>query len=92
MQTTLTDANANYTPGELAGRFVNVDQYTTKGYMGLIATNTATQIMIWGDYTGIPHSGDTYFVRDYAPIKTSPCNWTATARASMTSGRTKTIR
>ena len=73
MQTTLTDANANYTPGELAGRFVNVDQYTTKGYMGLIATNTATQIMIWGDYTGIPHSGDTYFVRDYAPIKTSPC-------------------
>ena len=46
-QTTLTDDDATFEEGELAGKFLNPD--TTQTLQTLIVDNTATEITVWGD-------------------------------------------
>jgi len=61
-RTTFTDSAAAFSPGALVGRLVNPD--TSQRRQALIVSNTATQVVVWGNhpYAG---SGDTFRFVDY---------------------------
>lgn len=69
-QTTLTDANAAYAVDELAGFLLNPD--TTQFRQTLIVSNTATQIVVWGDFTAEGVNGAIYEINDYHLQDSSP--------------------
>ncbi len=76
-QTTLTRASATWTPGALAGLYVEPD--TSQPYWFHIADNTATEIRVWGDITsgfGVA-SGDSFVIHDLRLSAFSPCIDTA---------------
>ncbi len=62
-QTTLTNAGASYTPNAFAGRLINTD--TSQLSQAYIVSNTATEIVVWGDVTAYAASGDSYKLIDY---------------------------
>lgn len=70
-QTTFTDANSAYAPGALGGMFLNPDvaQYSQT----VIVDNTATTITVWGDYSIVGTSGDSYKITDVRLGTDSPC-------------------
>lgn len=63
-QLTLTDANAAWRDGELAGKFLCPD--TTQPFQFIIVANTATTVTLW-ECVGLPAtlSGKNYRVYDY---------------------------
>ncbi|RIK62868.1 MAG: hypothetical protein DCC65_16840 [Planctomycetota bacterium] len=71
MQTTLTDASANWTAGQWAGAFLNPD--TSQGRQSLIVSNTANQVTVWGDFAGLGATGTSYKILDIHLQLTSPC-------------------
>ena len=71
-QTILTDDQANWTPGALAGLFVQPTE--TQPYWYWIADNTETDIILWGDVTSyLETSGDMYELYDLHLSTFSPC-------------------
>jgi hypothetical protein len=70
---TLTDANANYTPGELVGTIINCD--TSQRRHAVVVANTATTIEVAGyGVASYALAADTYMTKDYHVVETSPCN------------------
>ncbi|MBU0754800.1 MAG: right-handed parallel beta-helix repeat-containing protein [Planctomycetes bacterium] len=73
----LTDANASWVPGVLAGKCVNPD--TTQELQLYILTNSSNTITVWGDWTmlstGISWvaAGSSYQIYDYHLTTDSPC-------------------
>ncbi|OGP58914.1 MAG: hypothetical protein A2V67_20785, partial [Deltaproteobacteria bacterium RBG_13_61_14] len=77
-QTTLTDSAATWTPGALAGMFLNPD--IAQHRLFLVAANDATTVTVWSDVTGLAASGDSYRILDFYLSQTaagqgadSPC-------------------
>lgn len=68
-QSTLIDSAANFVPQAFVGLFL-------KPAMGVfqspIVSNTATQIVVWGDCRTLVQVGDAYEVRDYRVQPGSP--------------------
>ncbi|MCH8968199.1 MAG: right-handed parallel beta-helix repeat-containing protein [Planctomycetes bacterium] len=66
-QTKLTDANANggqgFTDDEFLGKFLNPD--TGQALETLIVSNTATELLVWGDFEAAGTSGASYQLNDY---------------------------
>ena len=62
-KTTLTNAAAGLTTNALAGVLINPD--TNQCRQALVASNTATEIVVWGNVTDYADSGDAYRVVDY---------------------------
>lgn len=62
-RTTLTNAGATYAVDAYAGRLINTDM--TQRAQCLIASNSATQMVVVGDVTGYTASGDAYLLADY---------------------------
>lgn len=66
--TTLTDAGASWTPGDMAGLVLNPNVDQAEQYdvlrLFLILDNTATTITVEGDMTEIAAAGETYSVGD----------------------------
>lgn len=70
-QATLIDGNASFTVDELAGKFLNPD--TSQARQSLIVSNTAIEIVIWGDFAAEGTTGATYQINDYHVQAGSPC-------------------
>ncbi|MBA4386348.1 MAG: hypothetical protein C0404_00095 [Verrucomicrobia bacterium] len=70
-QSTLTDTNAAWIPGELAGRFVRPTMSNALQY--LIVSNSATKLAVWGDFSTNGFNGRTYRIYDYRLKRGSPC-------------------
>lgn len=77
-QTTLTNANANggmgYAPDELVGMFLNPSTAQTR--QTLIVSNTATTIVVWGNFASLIPAGGPYppfQVTEYRLPVWSPC-------------------
>ncbi len=68
--TQLTDSQASWTPGALAGGTVNPD--TSQPLHYYIATNTVHTIFVWGD-ASVGDNGDTYSLNDWHLQTNSPC-------------------
>ena len=62
-RTTLTNANAGFTPGALKGGLVALSADGTDQF--LILSNTATTLEILGDYRSWIATGDAYLIADY---------------------------
>jgi hypothetical protein len=62
VQTVLTDTNANWKAGELAGRFVNPD--LAQPLQFLVVTNTPGAVTVWGDAASLSTNGATYRICD----------------------------
>ena len=71
VQTTLTDSNASWTPGELSGLLLK--PIASGSVLSYIIGNTATEIRIWGDVSGICNPGDDYEIYDFHLDAGSPC-------------------
>jgi len=70
-QTELEDSAADWSEQSLAGLFVKPD---TSGILSfVIAGNTKTQIMVWGDITAETAPGSRYEIDDYHLRSGSPC-------------------
>ncbi len=69
-QTTLTDSGAGFTVDELAGTFLNPN--TTQFLQTLIVSNTATEIVVWGDFSAEGVTGAAYQINDYHLRPLSP--------------------
>jgi len=61
-QTTLTDGDAGWTPGELAGKFLSPD--TAQVLQFLVETNVSTTVTVWGDASSLGTNGAPYRVQD----------------------------
>ena len=76
-QTKLTDADANggqgFTADEFLGKFLKPD--TGQALETLIVSNTATELLVWGDFEAAGTSGAAYQVKDYRLDSSagSPC-------------------
>ena len=70
-QTTLTDTNAAFRPGELKGRFLNPDTAETLYRHAEIADNTATSVTVWGQAAWAA-AGNGYRIYDYRLRRGSP--------------------
>ncbi len=70
-QTTFFDANADWQPGELAGKLLRPD--ATGFRQTLIVDNTSDTLIAWGDFTASGAPGLVYQVRDYHLSIDSPC-------------------
>ncbi|MHC5108373.1 MAG: right-handed parallel beta-helix repeat-containing protein [Planctomycetota bacterium] len=74
-QTTFTDVNAGWEPGELAGLFLNPD--TSQYLQSQIVSNTETQLTVWGDFEDDVPNDAPYQINDYHLSLTSPAVDTA---------------
>ena len=63
-QTTLFDTGALWNPGQLAGMHIFPD-WKNSDYCFVIAGNSQTEIMVWGDASGIANTGLLYRIMDY---------------------------
>lgn len=70
-QTVLTDASKNWSAEMLAGNVINVD--LSQSLCFVIADNTETAIIVWGDASGVGQSGDAYRITDYHLQSASRC-------------------
>ena len=69
--TVLYDDQAHWRDDELAGMFLQPSLETL--IQGLIVTNTATTITVWGDYDTLGTPGVEYRIHDYHIVNCSPC-------------------
>jgi len=71
-QTWFTDLEASWTPGELAGRLVQIDADTdTRLYA--IAGNSEDTVYVWGDFSDLSYVGVNYRIIDLRLDELSPC-------------------
>lgn len=69
--TTLYDAQARWLENELADLFLQPSLESL--VQGLIVSNTAETITVWGDYDSLGLPGTEYRIHDYHPRNCSPC-------------------
>lgn len=62
-QTCLENTNAAWSPGALAGQYLNPN--TTQWRMFVVVTNTATNVTVWGDAPAIATNGAAYQICDF---------------------------
>jgi hypothetical protein len=71
-QSTLTDANANWSVNQLAGKFLNPD--TPNQYLQFfIVSNNVNNINVWSNVESIAEANDTYQIYDYHLTADSNC-------------------
>jgi len=70
-RTTLTHEGAAWETDVFAGLTINPQ--TGQDLEFVIAGNTAEEILVWGDASGIAHGGDSYRINDYHLQAGSPC-------------------
>ncbi len=70
-QTTLVDTSAVWEAGTLKGLLINPN--TTQPPQFLIASNSSTTIIVWGDASGLVHAGNAYEIYDYRLDPASAC-------------------
>lgn len=90
VQTTLCDPAASFTPGRLTGLLLQGD--TGSFEQAVIADNSATCIVVWGDLTGLFANGDSYQVHDYLIGAGSSAIDAASAAGAPTLDRERRIR
>ncbi|MFC1984260.1 choice-of-anchor D domain-containing protein [Chloroflexota bacterium] len=75
-QSTIGNVGAAWTPGALAGLFLNPN--TSQNRQFAIAGNTATSLTVWGDVSTIAQSGDTYQLWDFH-LQSQAGHWTSSS-------------
>ena len=75
-KTTLTRGSAAWTVNAFAGQTLNPD--TAQKLQFLISSNSATQLYVWGDASGIAGIGDTFRIWNFQLGAGSPCIDTGT--------------
>ena len=71
-QTTLVDANADWTPGQFGEKItlLNPNEFQNPNF--LVIDNTETTLTVWGDATGYLNPGDEYTLRQVSLSNRSP--------------------
>lgn len=71
--TTLTDATATWAANAYVGCTVNPDTNANQRLQFSILSNTATELMVWGDASTVAANGEPYQIHDYQLGEGSPC-------------------